>query len=245
MRKIALITAAILVLFAVSVAAGQAKPKVVATAIADDSYTYYPGHVGNVLYLKGIKRSVPDKTLYVKAETKAIETRDGKEYYYFYAPQVEIRYLINIDKENGISMKIIKYPFPFFGASIEVTLTPQMMFLKFPLKVGEKWSYQGRGEATLLGFIKVGRDLKTDFEIIGKETVKTEAGDFEAYNVLANVDEGDGKPVRSEKYWYAKGLGYTIADTTSHRADLVGYKIYDEATGTWKEKLPEGVAKYE
>ena len=252
MNKIASITALICVSLAVSImAAGPVKPenmvksKAETAAAADDSYMYYPGHVGNILYLKGTKRSAPGKLLYVKAETRAMEKRDGRDYFYFYAPQVEIRYLIDVDRENGISMKIIKYPFPFFGMSIEVTLTPEMTFMKFPLKVGEKWTYTGRGEATLLGFIKVGRNLRTDFEVMGKEVIKTEAGDFDAYNILANVDEGDGKGVKAEKYWYAKGLGYAIADTTGHRADIVGYKLYDEATGTWKEKLPEGVEKYE
>ncbi len=252
MKKTALIAALVLTVFAVYTAAApkaepvdKAKTKISPAPAADDSFEYYPGHVGNVLYLKGTKRSAPEKTLFVKAETKSIEKKDGKDYYYFYAPQVDIRYLIDIDKEKGISMKIIKYPFPFFGMSIEVTLTPQMMFMKFPLKVGDKWTYTGRGEATLMGFIKVGRDLKTDFEIVGKEIIKTEAGDFDAYNIVANVDEGDGKGVKTAKYWYARGLGYSIADTTGHRADIVGYKIYDEATGTWKEKLPDGVEKYE
>ncbi|MEI7541717.1 MAG: hypothetical protein WCJ94_00485 [bacterium] len=252
MNKIFLISLMLIVPFAAYTAtASSAKaknvtnPKIEATVVVDDSYMYYPGHVGNILYLKGRRKKNPEKLLYVKAETKAIEQRDGKDYHYFYAPQVDIRYLINIDKENGIAMKIIKYPFPFFDMSIEVTLTPEMTFMKFPLVVGNKWTYVGRGEATLLGFIKVGRDLKTDFEVVSKETIKTEAGDFEAYNIVANVDEGDGKGVHSEKYWYAKGLGYTIAETSGHRADLAGYKIFDETTGIWKEKLPEGVDKYE
>lgn len=252
MKKIALIIVLISAFFIVTIQAANnattesaVKPKAEVAAAVDDSYMYYPGHVGNILYLKGTKKSEPEKMLYVKAETKSIEKRDGKDYYYFYAPQVEIRYLINVDKEKGISMKIIKYPFPFFGISIEVTLTPEMTFMKFPLSVGEKWTYTGRGEATLLGFIKVGRNLRTDFEILGKEVIKTEAGDFDAYKILANVDEGDGKGIHAEKYWYAKGLGYTIADTSGHRADLVGYKIFDEEKGVWNEKLPEGVAKYE
>ena len=250
MKKIAFLTALILVVSAVIIlAAEQSKPvqskAVKAATAADDSFMYYPAHVGNVLYLKGKKNNAPEKTLYVKAEIKSVETRDGIEYYYFFAPQVEIRYLINVDKQNGVSMRIIKYPFPFFGASIEVTLTPQMTFMKYPVKVGEKWTYKGRGEATILGFIKLGRDLKTEFEVVRMEKVKTEAGDFDAYHIVAVVDAGDGKPPTTEKYWYAKGLGYTIAETSGHRADLVGYRIYDEATGTWNEKLPEGVEKYE
>ena len=252
MKKTALIAAMILTVFAVSSPAAPKAPavdavktKITATPVADDSFMYYPAHVGDILYLKGSKNSAPEKVFLVKAEIKALETREGKEYFYFYAPQVDIRYLINVDKENGISMKIIKYPFPFFNISIEVTLTPQMTFMKFPLKVGEKWEYKGRGEAVLMGFLKVGRDIKTDFEVVGRETVKTAAGDFDAYNIVAVVDQGEGKPVTTEKYWYARGLGYTIADTSGHRADLVGYRIYDEATGKWNEKLPEGVEKYE
>ncbi|MBN2754456.1 MAG: hypothetical protein JXR81_06255 [Candidatus Goldbacteria bacterium] len=210
---------------------------------AELSSSFYPIGLNNILYLKGYKKDNPSKEMFIKAEVIKIEKKDGNDYYYFFAPQVGVRYLVR-ETQEGIEMRVIKYPFPFFGFSIEVDLKPAMTFLKYPLKVGEKWNYKGKAEATVL-FIKLGREISTDFEIVSKETIKLPAGEFEAYHITAKVDEGDGKGIHTEKYWYAKGLGYSRADTSGHFAELVGYKIFDEKTGKFAEKIPDGVEKYE
>jgi hypothetical protein len=220
-----------------------AAPVVTAGQAADDSSEYYPAHVGDILYLKGRKKSEPDKLLYVKAEITKTEKKPDGEYYYFYGPQVNVRYLMGIEKDSGVSMRVIKYPFPFFDMSIEVDIKPKMLILKYPLKVGEKWHYEGKGQASFL-FIPIVRDLKADFEVLDRVTKTTEAGVIEAYNIKVLLDSGDGKGVTTELYWYAKGIGYSIADTSGHFAEIVGYKIYDEATGKWNIKLPENAEKY-
>ncbi len=209
---------------------------------ADDSYLYYPAHVGNILYLKARKKAEPDKEVFVKAEIIKIEKKDDGDYFYFYGPQVNVRYLIGIDKD-GVSMRVIKYPFPFFDISIEVDIKPKMPIIKFPLKAGAKWHYEGQGEAHLL-FIPITRNLKADFEIVERVTRKTEAGDIDCYHLKVLLDSGDGKGVTTEEYWYAKGIGYAIADTSGHVASIVGYKIFDDTTGKWNEKIPANVELY-
>lgn len=214
-----------------------------APKIREKAMDYYPIHVGNLLYFKGVKRDALDKQLKVKAEVVGMEKKGGKEYYYFYAPQVNIRYLMRSD-DNGIYMGVIKYPFPLFGFSIEVDLNPEMVIMKSPIKPGERWTHKGRAEATIFGFIKVGRDIRSDFECVRKEMIRTETGKIEAYHIKVIVDDG-AKNITEEKYWYAKGVGYANSDTSGHIANLVGYKIFDEKTGTWNEKIPEGVEGYE
>jgi hypothetical protein len=184
-----------------------------------------------------------DKVLKVKAEIVGIEKKDGRDYFYFYSPSVGIRYLMRTD-ENGVYMGVIKYPFPLFGFPIEVDLNPEMVIMKSPVKAGEKWTYKGRAEATLFGFLKLGRDIQSDFECVRKEKIRTGAGNFEAFHIKVLVNDGAGN-VTTEKYWYAKGLGYSLSDTSGHDAYLVGYKIFNEKTGKFDEKLPEGAEKYE
>jgi hypothetical protein len=215
----------------------RARSITLAAAAGDESRLYYPVHVGDILYLKARKKSDPEKQLFVKAEITKTEIKKDGEYYYFYGPQVNVRYLIGVDKD-GVSMRLIKYPFPFFDMSVEVDLVPKMPIINFPLKVGEKWSYEGKGEAHLL-FIPITRNLKADFEVVQHASIKTEAGDIDTYHVKVLLDSGDGKGVTTELYWYAKGIGYSIADTSGHFAEIVGYKIYDDATGKWNEKIPE------
>ncbi len=209
----------------------------------EDNGDYYPMHVGNVLYLKGFKKNNPSKILYVKAEIKSVEKKAGKEYTYFFAPMVNVRYFVRRDTE-GVYMKIMRYPFPFFGFPIEIELTPEMKFISFPLKPGVKWAYKGRAEAVILG-MRIGREISTDFEIVSMEKIETAAGVFDSCHVIAMVDEGDGKGRRPEKYWYAKGLGYSRADTSGHFAELTGYRIWSDEKKAYIEKMPEGEKNYE
>jgi hypothetical protein len=206
---------------------------------------YYPTYPHDVWYFKGYKKAGSErKFMKVKAEILGIENKDGKDYYYFYAPKVEIRYLMRKD-EGGVYMRVIKYPFPIFDFSIEVNITPEMPIIKFPIKIGDKWVHKARAEATLFGFLKLGRNIQSDFEVLRKEMLHTEAGNVEAYHIKVLVDEGDGKTRTTEKYWYGKGTGYTYSDTTGHDAFLVGYRFYDEKIAKWREKIPKDVEQYE
>jgi hypothetical protein len=209
----------------------------------DESKLYYPAHVGDTLYFQAEKKAAPDKELFVKAEVLRMEKKDDKEYYYFYGPQVDVRYLIGVDAEKGVSMKIIKYPFPFFDISIEVKMKPEMEIIKFPLKVGDKWSYYGQGEAMIL-FVPFTRNIKAEFEVMEHVTMKTPAGDIDTYHIKVLLDSGDGKGVKEENYWYGRNIGYCVADTSGHKAKLAGYRIFNEITGKWDEKLPDDAEKY-
>jgi hypothetical protein len=142
-------------------------------------------------------------------------------------------------------MRVIKYPFPIFDFPMEVDIIPEMPIMRFPFKIGDKWVHKARAEATLFGFLKLGRNIQSDFEVIRKELLHTEAGIVEAYHVKVIVDQGDGKTVTTEKYWYGKNTGYTYSDTSGHDAFLVGYRFYNEKTGKWREKIPKDVEQYE
>jgi hypothetical protein len=210
----------------------------------ESALDYYPLHVGNTWYFKGFKKSDPDKQLFVKAQTLGIEPKDGKDYYYIYAPAVGIRYLMRKD-DKGVYMRVIKYPFPIFGFPIEVDLVPEMNIIHSPFKVGERWTYKGKAEAVIFGFLHLGRDIRSDFECVRKERLRTETGFINAFHIKVLVDEGDNKTVTTEKYWYGEGRGYSYAATSGHDALIVGYRLFNEKTGQWEEKIPEGVESYE
>lgn len=203
---------------------------------------YYPMAKGSVLFFEAYRKSEPDKIIKVKAEIKDIEKRDGKDYFYFYAPKVDIRYLIRRDK-NGVYMRVIRYPFPIFNFSIEANIIPEVNFFKFPLKPGNKWEEKAKASAQIL-FWTIEKNVISNFEVIKNEKITTKAGEIDTYLIHAVVDQGDGKST-VEKYWYGKGLGYVRADTNVHYAEIVGYSIIDEETGEKYEKLPEKVAEYE
>ncbi len=203
---------------------------------------YYPMAKGNKLYFEAYKKAEPQKLLKVKAEIKDIEIKDGKEYFYFYAPKVDIRYLIRRDKD-GVYMRVIRYPFPIFNFSIEANIVPEVNFFKFPIKEKNKWEEKAKASAQIL-FWNIEKNVKSNFKMIKREKIKTKAGEIDTCLIHAIVAQGDEKPT-VEKYWYGKGLGYVRADTNVHFAEIVGYSIIDEETGEKYEKLPEKVEEYE
>ncbi len=202
---------------------------------------FYPEHLGNTWYFQGYRKSEPNKLLKVKAEILSKEQKDGLTYYYIHAPKMGIRY-VNKRKDDAVYMRVIKYPFPIFGFPIEVDIIPEMPVIKFPVKAGAKWIHKARARAVVL-FIPLERDIQSDFEIIGMETVKVPAGTIETWHIKVLVNQGDGT-VTTEEYWYGRDFGYCKANTTGHYAELVGYRMFNEKTGKWMEKIPPDADRY-
>ncbi len=216
------------------------------SGLQDESGLYYPMQLNNTWYLKAYKQSNKDKLLNVKAQVIRIEERDGKEYYYFYAPSVDIRYLMRKD-ETGVYMKSMKYPFPIFNFSVYVDFTPEVQIMKFPLKAGDKWDVKGKADALIFKFFKITRNIESRFECVGYEKITTAAGTIDTCHISVMIDEGDGKGFYQENYWYGKNTGYAYSDTKNHHAELVGYKLYKEKelSETADEKEPpEGLNAY-
>jgi len=214
--------------------------------VKDDSGAYYPLQLGDTWYYKAYKMSNKDKLIKVKATVARIEQKYGKTYYYFYAPNVDIRYLMRKD-ENGVYMKEIKYPFPIFSFSINVEITPEIQILKFPIKPGETWEIKSKAEASVLKVFKLTRNLDSKFECMGYEKITTTAGTIDTCHIKVMVDEGDGKGFYEENYWYGKNIGYTLSNTKNHHAELQGYKIFKELEKNeviTDKKPPEGTNDY-
>jgi hypothetical protein len=213
----------------------------------DDPGLYYPMQLNDTWYLKAYKQSNKDKLFDVKAQVTGIEIRDGKEYYYFYAPGVDTRYLMRKD-ENGVYMKGMKYPFPIFNFSIYVDFTPEIQIMKFPLEAGEKWDVKGKAEALIFKFFKLTRNIESSFECVGYEKITTAAGVIDTCHIKVMVDEGDGKGFYPENYWYGRNIGYTYSETKNHHAELVGYKLFKEKDTTSEvaneKEPPEGLDAY-
>jgi hypothetical protein len=206
------------------------------------SEQFYPLAVGNVLYFRARENDKPDEQRKIKAEIKSVETKDGVDYFYFYAPEVDARYLIRRDAD-GVYMRVIKFPFPLFKFSIKVDIEPELRFIKFPLEVGATWEQESRASARIL-FVPRKEDLHARFEVVKKDILHTDAGEIEAYLVHAWVARGDGEPDFGQ-FWYAKGIGYAFGETVEYATEIVGYRVFDESARVWTEHLPENPEEYE
>jgi len=213
-----------------------------AAALARDWGDYYPLRVGNVLYFDGLKKE-NNENCKVRMEVMYKETRDNREYFYLYAPSVDIRYLLRKDAE-GVYMQYIKIPFPVISfIMVEAEMKPEMKFVSFPLQPGAKWSHEGTATVYLFGFIPIERKIKAYFKTTKRETLKTGAGPIDTYCIEVLIDTGDGKGLVKETHWYGMDVGYTAGETVIYRALLAGRNIITEEGNSLDSRM-EGAEGY-
>lgn len=205
------------------------------------SARYYPLTIGNEYYYKAVKSRAPNRELRVRAEIKNMQTLEGEQYFYLFAPGVDVRYLIRRD-ESGMFMRLLKRDIPLFGLSFNVHLIPELMFLKFPLTVGDRWSQQVVARTKIL-FIPVKRTIEGRFHVVDRQVLHTEAGDIDAFVVNASLGEVDGK-MNDKTFWYGENVGYIKADAPEDFSVIVGYRVLDEQTGIWIDKSPPDAERY-
>ena len=202
---------------------------------------YYPLTIGNEYYYKAFRRDEPNREYQVKAEVRNLQTVGGKDYFYFFAPGADIRYLVRRD-ESGVFMRRLKREIPLFGISFNVHLMPELLFLRFPLTVGDQWSQQVVAKARIL-FIPVSRTIEGRFHVVDRQVLRTEAGDIDAFIVNASLGPVNG-PMTNKTFWYGADVGYIKADAPEDFTVLVGYRVLDEQAGIWIDKTPLDAARY-
>jgi hypothetical protein len=205
------------------------------------SARYYPLTIGNEYYYKAVKTRAPNREYRVKAEIKKLQTLEGKEYFYLFAPSVDVRYLIRRD-ETGMFMRLLKREIPLFGISFNVHLIPELLFLRFPLTVGDQWSQQVLAKARIL-FIPVSRTIEARYHVVDRQVLHTEVGDIDAFIVNASIGVVNRSMV-NKTFWYGENVGYIKADAPEDFTVLVGYRVLDERTGIWIDKSPSDAERY-
>jgi hypothetical protein len=205
------------------------------------SARYYPLTIGNEYYYKAVKARAPNREYRVKAEIKKLQTVEGKDYFYLFAPSVDVRYLIRRD-ETGMFMRLLKREIPLFGISFNVHLIPELLFLRFPLTVGDQWSQQVLAKARIL-FIPVSRTIEARYHVVDRQVLHTEVGDIDAFIVNASIGVVNRSMV-NKTFWYGENVGYIKADAPEDFTVLVGYRVLDERTGIWIDKSPSDAERY-
>jgi len=205
------------------------------------SARYYPLTIGNEYYYKAVKANAPNRELRVKSEIKNLQTVDGEDYFYLFAPSENVRYLIRRDNA-GMHMRLLKREFPLFGLSFNVHLKPEILFLRFPLAIGDQWSQQVMASARIL-FIPFSRTVEASYHVVDRVILHTEAGDIDAFVVNASLGVVGGA-IASKTFWYGENVGYIKASAPEDSMIIVGYRVFDEQNGLWIDKSPPDARRY-
>jgi hypothetical protein len=206
-----------------------------------NSARYYPLTVGNEYYYKGVKANAPKRELRVKSEIKNLQTVDGEDYFYLFSNSENIRYLVRRDTA-GVYMRLLKRQFPLFGLSFNVHLKPELLFLRFPLAIDDKWSQRVTASARIL-FIPFSRMIEARFHVVDRVILQTEAGDIDAFVVNASLGVVGGA-MASKTFWYGENVGYTKASAPEDSMIIVGYRVFDEQNGLWIDKSPADAERF-
>ena len=225
----------------VGLVAAAAEPVPAIDKPVTHSARYYPLTIGNEYYYKAVRANSPNRELRVKAEIKNLQTLDGEDYFYLFSPSEDIRYLLRRD-DVGMHMRLLKRDFPLFGLSFNVHLIPELLFLRFPLEVGDRWSQQLTAKAKFL-FIPVKRTIEARFHVADRVILHTEAGDIDSFVVEADLGVVGGEMAR-KTFWYGENVGYVKVEAPEDSAVIVGYRVLNEQTGVWTELMPADAVHY-
>ena len=225
----------------VGLVAAAAEPVPAIDKPVTHSERYYPLTIGNEYYYKAASANSPNRELRVKAEIKNLQTLDGEDYFYLFSPSEDIRYLLRRD-DAGMHMRLLKRDFPLFGLSFNVHLIPELLFLRFPLEVGDRWSQQLTAKAKFM-FIPVRRKIEARFHVADRVILHTEVGDIDSFVVEADLGVVGGEMAR-KTFWYGENVGYVKVEAPEDSAIIVGYRVLNEQTGVWTELRPADAMHY-
>ncbi|MGD0566341.1 MAG: hypothetical protein ABSA34_03310 [Candidatus Goldiibacteriota bacterium] len=190
-------------------------------AIFSDTPNFYPSAPGMSWHYAGRWKQGDMQKVSVDASISSVKTINSLQYMYYTAPSVDVRFMVRIDGK-GAYMKLVKYPFPVLKfLTVDVYMTPEIQFLKFPLFEGETWSQELKATADLVPF-KLDRRIKVKFTVVAKEKFSYKGKTLDCYHVKMERDEGQGA-LRVEDNWFAQDIGFVRGETPEYFIELDGY----------------------
>ena len=140
-------------------------------------------------------------------------------------------YLYLYSDTAGVYVKGATVSMPLLGfINIDIEFKPPAQGLKFPLRQGDKWHYEGIASATTCAFIQIDTKVSGDIGITGIEKVEAYGVTYTAWHISGSASRtwGAEKPIKGE-CWLVDGKGIIRGETANTRIELKEYKYEAEA----------------
>jgi len=189
-----------------------------------------PINTGDIWYFRLVYKNKPEE---IKNVTGYVAQKiiDGKPYYYYSVPAESKKNLVRFTNE-GAYIRGLTYPL-FDFIFLDVTLNPEIQYLRFPIIVGDSWTATSTGRVTLLDFININRDTTIKFHILGEADILFAGKKVHVFKVQDRIDKGNGQ-YDSEETWYGEGIGLVYQETEAYILEL--YKFEPGSDNTQKTK---------
>jgi hypothetical protein len=193
---------------------------------------------GNKWYFRMFYKDHPNEIKKVTGFMAPEKIIDGKSYYYYSVPEEKKGNLVRFSAEGGFLKNL---DFPIFNLIfLDVSLSPEIQYLRFPVTAGDSWTANSTGTVDLLNFIKIKKDTVTEFHVIGEADVTLQGKKEHVFMVKDRVDKGNGK-YATEEAWYAVGIGLIYQETEAYVLELYGFEPANGAAQTTKQAGPSGI----
>ncbi len=114
-------------------------------------------------------------------------------------------------------------------ADLEISFDPPIPILKFPMKSGDSWQYDGWGRTFITS-----KKLHVSYQNKGLKTIRLNQKSIRVFEVVSRY-QVDKDPAQEQVSWYAKGLGFVGSRSKDCELSLekfnqsqVAQSVYDD-----------------
>jgi hypothetical protein len=143
---------------------------------------------------------------------------DGQDYYFFGVPLENKGNLVRFTND-GTYIRNLKYPV-FSFIFLDVLLDPQIKYLQFPMKPGDRWDNDSEGAIDILALFRLKMKTTAKFDVMAVKDVPVDGRMLHVYMLENFATRGtDGKIFREED-WFGAGVGLMYIDTETYTLEL-------------------------
>ena len=176
----------------------------------DDWLGFYPLHIGDHWEYAVVYKG---KEMQGNVDVSRSYVEDGLEYFVMRADDKDVEYHVAIN-EGGVFLRRWRYPFPVLRfLKYTVKFEPPVPIIRYPLEVGKRWVYVGRGSVWFMG-----KDVSISYEVQEEGQMELAVGDVHYFKVSGLIN--DSKNLYEEIYFYGRGYGY-IKGAGRERSDVM------------------------
>ena len=157
-------------------------------------------------------------------------TEDGQEYFVMRDASQDVEYHIGIN-EHGVLLRRWRYPFPVLRfLKYTVKFEPPIPIIDYPLEVGKRWVYVGRGSVWFMG-----KNVSISYQVEEEDDLQTAIGSIHYFKISGLVD--DSSSLYEELYYYGQGYGYIKGQGRERKDMITAYgRAAEDATGEDREE---------
>jgi hypothetical protein len=163
------------------------------------------------------------------AEITGNELYDGLDYFSYYSPDSDAKYLIRKD-DSGLYIKAARYAVPFLSFfHFDIIFDPPVYAIKFPMTKGDTWHYEGIASIKALGIFNFPTKVWAKCTHMGIEVIEAAGRTMPAYKLYAELNRDGMDKTFKASFWFGEGVGLAGYESENNLLTLKSFEIKPDA----------------